>query len=65
MPQTQFVLSQAIKNNLKLIIFINKVDRMFTGLSENIEDIEYKIKEITDKVECCVSLIIMMESYQL
>ena len=51
MPQTQFVLSQAIKNNLKLIIFINKVDRMFTGLSENIEDIEYKIKEITDKVE--------------
>ena len=51
MPQTQFVLSQAIKNNLKLIIFINKLDRMFTGLSENIEDIEYKIKEITDKVE--------------
>ncbi len=51
MPQTQFVLSQAIKNNLKLIIFINKVDRMFTGLSENIEDVEYKIKEITDKVE--------------
>ena len=51
MPQTQFVLSQAIKNNLKLIIFINKVDRMFNGLSENIEDIEYKIKEITDKVE--------------
>ena len=50
MPQTQFVLSQAIKNNLKLIIFINKVDRMFTGLSENIDDIEYKIKEITDKV---------------
>lgn len=51
MPQTQFVLSQAIKNNLKLIIFINKLDRMFTGLSENIEDVEYKIKEITDKVE--------------
>ena len=51
MPQTQFVLSQAIKNNLKLIIFINKLDRMFTGLSENIEDVEYKIKEITDRVE--------------
>ncbi len=39
MPQTRFVLSKALKENLKSIVVINKMDRMFARPKEVIDEV--------------------------
>jgi elongation factor 2 len=54
MPQTETVLRQAIKENVKPILFINKVDRLICELMLDYKDIRNKIKILVDNLNSLI-----------
>jgi len=51
MPQTKFVMSKALQNKLKIIIFINKVDRVNADSLEEIRNVTNNaMNEVTDLI---------------
>lgn len=50
MPQTETVIFQCLKERVKPILFINKVDRVIVELQETKEQIFKRIKKITEEV---------------
>lgn len=50
MPQTETVLRQAMKENVKPILFINKVDRMINELKVDAREMQVRLGKIIDKV---------------
>ncbi|OYT66355.1 hypothetical protein B6V00_03665 [ANME-1 cluster archaeon ex4572_4] len=50
MPQTETVLRQAMKENVKPVLFINKVDRMINELKVDAREMQAQLGKIIDKV---------------
>ena len=50
MPQTETVLRQAMKENVKPVLFINKVDRMINELKVDEQEMMVRLGKIIDKV---------------
>jgi elongation factor 2 len=50
MPQTETVLRQAMKENVKPVLFINKVDRMINELKVDANEMQIRLGKIIDKV---------------
>ncbi len=50
MPQTETVLRQAMKENVKPVLFINKVDRMINELKVDAREMQIRLGKIIDKV---------------
>ncbi len=50
MPQTETVLRQAMKENVKPVLFINKVDRMINELKVDAQEMQIRLGKIIDKV---------------
>ena len=50
MPQTETVLRQAMKENVKPVLFINKVDRMINELKVDANEMQVRLGKIIDKV---------------
>jgi GTP-binding protein len=51
MPQTKFVVTKALQNKLKLIIFINKIDRVNADNYEELEPVvKHALNEVMDLV---------------
>jgi len=50
MPQTETVLRQAMKENVKPVLFINKVDRMINELKVDAPQMQIQLSKIIDKV---------------
>ncbi|NQE44930.1 Elongation factor 2 [ANME-1 cluster archaeon GoMg2] len=50
MPQTETVLRQAMKENVKPVLFINKVDRMINELKVDEQEMMVQLGKIIDKV---------------
>lgn len=50
MPQTETVLRQAMKENVKPVLFVNKVDRMVNELKVDPMEMQVRLGKIIDKV---------------
>ena len=50
MPQTETVIRQALRENCKPVLFINKVDRLINELKLGPEDMQKKLMEVITKV---------------
>jgi elongation factor 2 len=50
MPQTETVLRQAMKENVRPVLFINKVDRMINELKVDANEMQIRLGKIIDKV---------------
>jgi len=50
MPQTETVLRQAMKENVKPVLFINKVDRMINELKVDAREMQVRLAKIIDKI---------------
>ncbi len=50
MPQTETVLRQAMRENVKPVLFINKVDRMINELRISLEEMQERLGGIIDEV---------------
>ncbi|RCV64969.1 elongation factor 2 [Methanophagales archaeon] len=50
MPQTETVLRQAMKENVKPVLVINKVDRMINELKVDVQEMQARLGKIIDKV---------------
>ena len=50
MPQTETVLRQAMKENVKPVLVINKVDRMINELKVDVQEMQTRLGKIIDKV---------------
>ncbi len=50
MPQTETVMRQAMKENVKPVLFINKVDRMINELKVDANEMQIRLGKIIDKV---------------
>ncbi|MGB3459499.1 MAG: elongation factor EF-2 [Halobacteriota archaeon] len=50
MPQTETVLRQAMKENVKPVLVINKVDRMINELRVDVQEMQTRLGKIIDKV---------------
>lgn len=50
MPQTETVLRQAMKEHVKPVLFINKVDRMINELKVDANEMQVRLGKIIDKV---------------
>ncbi|MFZ2070519.1 MAG: elongation factor EF-2 [Halobacteriota archaeon] len=54
MPQTETVLRQAMKENVKPVLFINKVDRMINELKVDAQEMQIRLGKIIDKVNTLI-----------
>ncbi|MHC1611140.1 MAG: elongation factor EF-2 [Candidatus Methanospirareceae archaeon] len=50
MPQTETVLRQAMKEDVKPVLFINKVDRMINELKVDANEMQIRLGKIIDKI---------------
>ncbi len=50
MPQTETVLRQAMKEHVKPVLFINKVDRMINELKVDAKEMQLRLAKIIDKI---------------
>ena len=50
MPQTETVLRQAMKESVKPVLFINKVDRMINELKVDAREMQVRLAKIIDKI---------------
>ncbi len=50
MPQTETVLRQALKEGVRPILFINKVDRLINELKVNEQEMQIRLARVIDKV---------------
>ncbi len=54
MPQTETVLRQALKEKVKPVLFINKVDRLLTELQLGPDDVQQRFAKIITKVNSLI-----------
>lgn len=64
MPQTETVLRQALKERVKPVLFINKVDRLINELKVTPEQMQERFKKIIDKFNLLVEQIAEKEFAQ-
>ena len=50
MPQTETVLRQALKENVKPVLFVNKVDRLINELKVDKQEMQIRLGSVIDKV---------------
>ncbi|NYT00125.1 MAG: elongation factor EF-2 [Methanocellales archaeon] len=50
MPQTETVLRQALKENVKPVLFVNKVDRLINELKVDKKEMQFRLGKIIDEV---------------
>lgn len=50
MPQTETVLKQALRENVKPVLFINKVDRLINELKLNMQEMQIRLGKVIDNV---------------
>jgi len=50
MPQTETVLKQALKENVKPVLFVNKVDRLINELKIDKKDMQYRLAKVIEEV---------------
>ncbi len=64
MPQTETVLRQALRERVKPVLFINKVDRLINELKLNPEQMQERFKKIIDKFNLLIEQIAEKEFAQ-
>jgi elongation factor 2 len=50
MPQTETVLRQALKEHVKPVLFINKVDRLVNELQVDLQEMQNRLGKLIDHV---------------
>ncbi|MFC1787273.1 GTP-binding protein, partial [Halobacteriota archaeon] len=50
MPQTETVLRQALKENVKPVLFVNKVDRLINELKVDKKEMQFRLSKLIDEV---------------
>lgn len=58
MPQGENVLRQALRQSAKMVLFINKIDRLFTELSCSLDDVRTRLRVLVDTLNQLVSGVI-------
>jgi elongation factor 2 len=60
MPQTETVLRQALRERVKPILFINKVDRLIKELKLGPEEMQVRFKKIIDNFNTLVAQLLSL-----
>ena len=56
--QTIQLMKQAVSNNLKIILFLNKLDKLISLLDMNMEDVYYKLSYIVETANASMNVLL-------